>query len=97
VVTKNLPEGAQQALSGAKAGDYRIYKSPEDHYYVLFVLGVVPSGRQPYEEVRQKIAKEIFNTKLNALMEEWAGRLRETADVKIYITSTAAGEKAGKH
>jgi parvulin-like peptidyl-prolyl isomerase len=98
MVTKNLPEGVHMALSGAKPGEYRLYQSPEGHFYVLYVVAAVPPGQQPYEQVREQVASGIFQEKLNALVGDWAGKLRKAADVKIFLSSTAAAEgKAEKH
>ena len=97
VATLYFPQGVQRVLSGAKENEYRLYESPQKHFYVLYVMAVVPSSIEPYEEVRQQIAKKIFNRKLNASVEDWADKLRDSADVKIYLASPAAtGEKSGK-
>jgi len=98
VVTMSMNEEVQAALSGAKPEEYRLYKSPDEHFYVLYVQDVVPSSLQPYEEARNEIAKKVFNTKLKALVEDWTGKLRDVADVKVFLASPApSGEKAGKH
>ena len=31
VTTDSMPEGVQKALTGAKAGEFRLYASPEGH------------------------------------------------------------------
>jgi hypothetical protein len=85
VTTRDLPEGVQKALTGAQTGDFRLYESPENHYYVLYIQEVIPSKPQPYTEVREKIAKKIYNEKLTKAVEEYAGKLRAVSDVKIYL------------
>jgi hypothetical protein len=85
LTTKDLPEGVQKAVNGAKTGDFRLYESPENHYYVLYVQEVIPSKPQPYAEAREKIAKKIYNEKLTKAVEEYAGKLRSVSDVKIYL------------
>ena len=85
LTTKDLPEGVQKAVNGAKTGDFRLYESPENHYYVLYVQEVIPSKPQPYAEAREKIAKKIYNEKLTKAVEEYAGKLRAVSDVKIYL------------
>jgi parvulin-like peptidyl-prolyl isomerase len=85
VTTKDLPEGVSKAVTGAKSGDFRLYESPENHHYVLCVQELIPSKPQPYEEVREKIAKKIYNEKLAKAVEGYAGKLRAVSDVKIYL------------
>jgi len=88
MVIRNLPEGVRNALSGAKSEEYRLYQSPEGHFYVLYIRDVVPAALQRFEEVRDEIKKKVFNEKLNASVEEWADKLRVTADVKIYLSNS---------
>ena len=85
LTTRDLPEGVSKAVAGAKTGDFRLYESPENHYHVLHVQEVISSRPQPYAEVREKIAKKIFNEKLTKAVEEYAGKLRAVSDVKIYL------------
>ena len=85
VTTKDLPEGVQKAVTGAQTGDFRLYESPENHYYVLYIQELIPSKPQPYTEVREKIAGKIYNEKLTKAVEEYAGKLRAVSDVKIYL------------
>jgi hypothetical protein len=85
LTTKDLPKGVQKAVNGAKSGDFRLYESPENHYYVLYVQEVIPSRPQPYPEAREKIAKKIYNEKLTKALEEYGSKLRAVSDVKIYL------------
>ena len=85
LTTRDLPEGVQKAVTGAKTGDFRLYESPENHYYVLYIQEVIPSKPQPYTEAREKIAKKIYEEKLTKAVEEYAGKLRAVSDVKIYL------------
>ncbi len=85
--TKDLPEGVRKAISGAKAGDFKLYASPEGHFYVLFIQAVIPSVPQPYEEARKDIGNKVFNEKLMKLLEEWADKLRAVSEVKVYLTN----------
>jgi hypothetical protein len=75
----------QKAVTGAKTGDFRLYESPKNHFYVLYIQEEIPSKPQPYAEVREKIAKKIYNEKLTKAVEEYAGKLRAVSDVKIYL------------
>lgn len=85
VATKSLPEGLQKVLSGARSGDLKLYASPEDHYYVLSVLEVVPSKLQPYGEVRGTIGPKVFHEKLGKTVEGWAAKLRAISDIEVYL------------
>ena len=85
LTAKDLPGGVSKVVAGAKTGDFRLYESPENHYYVLYVQEVIPSKPQPYPEAREKIAKKIYNEKLTKAVEEYAEKLRALSDVKIYL------------
>ena len=85
LTTKDLTEEVRKAVSGAKAGDFRLYESPQNHYYVLYIQEVVPSKPQPYTEAREKIAKKVYDDKLKKAVEEYAGKLRAASDVKVYL------------
>jgi parvulin-like peptidyl-prolyl isomerase len=85
VTTGDLPEELQKIVSGTKPGDLRFYASPEGYYYVLFIQDVVHSKPQPYQEVRETIAKKVYDEKLKKSVEEWAEKLRAVSDVKVYL------------
>jgi parvulin-like peptidyl-prolyl isomerase len=85
LTTKDLPESVQKAVSGAKTGDFRLFVSAENYFYVLFVQEVIPSKPQPYPEVREKAARTIYNEKLTKAVEEYAEKLKAVSDVKIYL------------
>jgi hypothetical protein len=85
LTTKDLPEGVRKAVNGAKTGDFRLYESSKNHYYVLYIQEEIPSKPQPYAEVREKIARKIYNEKLTKAAEEYAEKLRAVSDVKVYL------------
>lgn len=85
VTTDSLPEGARKALADAKAGDVRLYASPEGHYYALAVQEVVASGARPYDEVREAIAKKLYGEKLQRNVEAYAAKLRALSKVEVYL------------
>ncbi|NIS74890.1 MAG: hypothetical protein GTO08_06350 [Deltaproteobacteria bacterium] len=86
LVTSSLPEGVQRAISGAKPGDVRLYESPENYFYVLYIQDLFPPKPEPFEKVRGEIGKKIFNDKLKGSVDEWGDKLREVYEVKIYAT-----------
>jgi parvulin-like peptidyl-prolyl isomerase len=85
LTTKNLPENVQKAVSGAKSGDFRLLANPENYFYVLSIQEVIPPRPQPYPEVREQIAKKIYNEKIIKAVEEYADKLRAVSEVKIYL------------
>ena len=85
IITKDLPEGVQKAIHGARAGDFRLYESPQGYFYVFAIQDVVPSKPQPYEEAREMIAKKVFDDKVKKAVEDYADKLRAVSDVKIYL------------
>ncbi len=85
LMTSELPEPAQKAVSGARKGDIRLFESHEHHFYVLWVEEVVPSKPQAYAEAREKIARKVFDNKLKKALEEYTNKLRAASVVKIYL------------
>jgi hypothetical protein len=84
LTVSSLPEGVRKAVSEAKPGDFRLYASPEKYYYVLYIYQVIPARLQPFEDVKQEIAKEVFNYKVKQAVELYADKLKEYYPVKIY-------------
>jgi hypothetical protein len=86
ITLSSLSESLQKAVSGAEAGDFRLYESPLGQFYVLYIYQVVPPKLQPFGEVRQEIAKKVFEDKMKASIALWADKLKEYYPVKIYRT-----------
>ncbi len=85
IMTSELPEGVQKTVTGAKAGDARLYASPENHFYVLAVEQVVPASPQPYEQLREELAKKVLDVKVQKAVDDYAATLRSLSDVKVYL------------
>jgi parvulin-like peptidyl-prolyl isomerase len=85
LTTADLPEGMRKVISGAKAGDLKLYASPEGYFYALSIQQVVASTPKPYEEAREEIAKKLFNEKLKQAMGEWTAKLRAASEIKVYL------------
>jgi hypothetical protein len=85
LTTRDLPEELRKAISGANVGDFRLYQSPENYFYVLYIQQVVPSKPQPYEEAREKVAQKVYDDKLKRAVEEYTDKLRAVSDVKVYL------------
>lgn len=84
LTVRSLPEGVRKSLSGANPGEFRLYESPEGYYYVLYVYDLIPAKLQPFENVKKKIAKKIFDHKVKEALEDYAAKLKEYYPVKIY-------------
>ena len=84
VTVRSLPENIKKALAGSRAGDFRLYESPESHFYVLYVFDIIPARRQPFGAVRQEIAKEVYQEKTRQTVELWAAQLRDYYPVEIF-------------
>lgn len=83
--TKDLPEGVQKAIHGARTGDFRLYESSDGYFYALAIQDVIPSKPQPYEEAREAVAKRLFDEKVKKAVEDYADKLRAVSEVKIYL------------
>jgi hypothetical protein len=83
-----IDPGVQKALSGVNAEDFRLYESPKGHFYVLYITEMVPPVQQPFEQVEQGIRNEVFWIKLNEAMNEWIRKLKESADIKVYLVGS---------
>jgi hypothetical protein len=85
MMTKELPEGVRNAVSGTRAEDLRLYQSPQGHFYILYVQDMVPSTKEPYETAEPVIAQNVYYEYLNKSLEQWGQKLRESADIEIYL------------
>jgi parvulin-like peptidyl-prolyl isomerase len=85
LTTKDLPEGLQKAIHGARAGDFRLYESPNGYFYVLAIQDVIPSKPQPYEEVKGIVSRKVFDDQVKKAVEDYADKLRAVSDVKVYL------------
>jgi hypothetical protein len=53
--------------------------------HVLHVQDVLPSQQQEFEVVRGPIREAVFTIKLNEAVKEWTRKLRDAAEIKIYL------------
>ena len=88
IMTSELPDGVQKAVAGARAGQFRLYASPEHHFYVLAVQDVVAAQPRPYEQVRGEVAREVLAVKVQKAVEEYAEKLRALSEVKVYLKAS---------
>jgi hypothetical protein len=85
VTLSSLAGDVQRALEGAASDDARLYEGPTGLYYVLYVEEMVPPQQQPFEQVREAIRPNVFYAKLNQSVDEWTKKLRESADITVYL------------
>jgi hypothetical protein len=81
-----LPDDVRKAIEGPRARDFRLYESPERIFYVFDLLEVIPPAALPFEEARESVRGEVFGNKLNKSVEEWASKLKESSEVRIFLT-----------
>jgi hypothetical protein len=85
LVATELPEGVRQAVTGAGAGEFRLYAAPDGRQYVLAVQETIPSAIRPYAEVRPEIAVKLRAEKPKRAVEEYADKLRSLSEVTVYL------------
>lgn len=79
-----LPADVQKIISGTESGDFKLYQSPANHFYVLYINQIVTPEQQPFEAVRREIAKTVFDQKVKEAVEQWANQLRDYYPVEVY-------------
>jgi PPIC-type PPIASE domain/SurA-like N-terminal domain len=85
LATSALDEGLKAALTGAGPGDFRLYASPEGHFYVISVVSVYPPETEDYLSVREPIAKQLYGNHVQAGLADWIEKLRSNANIKVYL------------
>ena len=85
IATTTMDEGLKTALTGADAGDFRLYESPEGYFYVISVVSVNPPETEDYLSVREPIAKQLYGEHVQAGLADWVEKLRSSADIKVYL------------
>ncbi|MBU1641008.1 MAG: peptidyl-prolyl cis-trans isomerase [Proteobacteria bacterium] len=80
----------QEVIGDAKDGDYRLYQDQSaGHFYVLLTEKVYPATPTAYSEVREAIAKDLFKKRIPELVEEWATKLRDVYEVKLFLVDAS--------
>ena len=82
----SLPEAVQKVLSGIDSEDFRLYESEDGYFYVLYIQKVFPSTLRQYQEVRNTIAKDLYNIKMTEAVNNWSAKLKEHYPVEVYLT-----------
>jgi hypothetical protein len=89
VSVDTLTADVQETLAGAQRGEFRLYASARGTHHILYVKDVIPASQQEFEQVREKIRPEVFRIKLNEGIAEWTRKLKASADIKVYLSSSA--------
>lgn len=84
LTVRSLPEDLSRAVSGANPGDFRMYESPEGHFYVLYIYQVTPAKLQPFDYVKKEVAQKVYAHKVEKAVEDYAEKLKEYYPVEIY-------------
>jgi len=87
MMVNSLEENLRKTVEGTHAGDYRLYAAPGGKYYVLSVQELIPARERPFDQVKDEIAKKLFSDRMNKSVEDWASKLKKSADIRIYITA----------
>ena len=85
VMASTLAAGLKSALSGAGAGDFRLYESPEGYFYVISVVAVYPPSVQDYSAVRPTIARQLYTERVQTGVAGWIEKLRSAGTVDVYL------------
>jgi hypothetical protein len=89
ITLNSLPDALQTALAGAKEGDFRLYARSAGYFYVLYISQIVAPQTQPFKDVREDIAKSVYNDKIKKAIEFWADQLKAYYPVNIYFKDNA--------
>ncbi len=80
-----MPKALAAVLTGAKAGDYRLYAHSAKEQYVVHVVDQLPPATKPYAQVRDVVAKKIYTEKVTKALGEYAQKLRAAQGVEVLI------------
>jgi parvulin-like peptidyl-prolyl isomerase len=84
----SLAEDIQSALAGVKADEVRLYASQQGQYHILYVKELIPPRQLTFDQVRQSLGPKVYNINLNKAVEDWTRKLKQAADIKIYLTDS---------
>ena len=61
--------------------------APEEgnFYYVLQIMDFYPPEPQALEEVRQDVAKRVFELESKRMFDDWIAKLKKEYPVRIYL------------
>lgn len=100
VSLSELPDGLRQAVSGAKAGEYRLFPAPNGPVYVVRVRDLIVGTARPFDEVEAAVKAKVSGEKRKQAFDEYVAKLRAASEVKVSLTpdelrSIGSAVKAG--
>jgi hypothetical protein len=72
-------------LAGGRAGEVRLYEAPDGRVYVFAIDQIIQPEARPFDDVREEIARKLYNDKLKKNVTDYAGKLRAQAKVVTYL------------
>lgn len=86
VTAESMPAGLAPIISGASAGECRIFAVSDAECYAVLVADKVPSRVRPFEEARPAIEKKVFDQDVARSVEDWTKKLRQAQEVNVFVT-----------
>jgi parvulin-like peptidyl-prolyl isomerase len=90
VSVTTLPPDLARTLTGTRAGEYRLYAASETEVYVIRVVAQTPPSTKPYAEVRESIAKKLYEDKMTRAIDDYGAKLRKVQRVDVLIARVSA-------
>jgi parvulin-like peptidyl-prolyl isomerase len=85
ISAKGMSPAFARAMDGAKKGDYRVYAAPNNQFYTVSVVDLVPPSQQPYEEVKEAIVEKLYGQAVQASIQDWIAKLRKAHPVQVHL------------
>lgn len=84
IVPDTLPPELKSNFTGVTQGDIGLYQTGNDTYKVFLIKDLPPREKEPFELVRPRIARELFNKNMEQVFEDLTAELRELSKIIIY-------------
>lgn len=85
LIIDTLPPAVGKVLAGGKAGEVRLYEAADGRVYVFAIDQILQPEARPFDDVREEIARKLYNDKLKKNVTDYAGKLRAQAKVVTYL------------
>lgn len=85
LIIDTLPPVVGKVLAGGKAGEVRLYEAADGRVYVFAIDQILQPEARPFDDVREEIARKLYNDKLKKNVTDYAGKLRAQAKVVTYL------------
>lgn len=84
LILDTLSEEVQTLFADLSTGDTGLYNAAKDTFKVFIVRDIPPRKKETLDKVRSQITRNLFNKRLNQVIEDLAAELRELSEIKIY-------------